>query len=52
MASRFAKSEAARTGAPMRARTLAPSRTFRWTVTAALILGAAADHDPAAAGPA
>jgi hypothetical protein len=52
MASRFAKSEAARNGAPMRARTRAASRTFRSTVAAALILGAAADHGPAAAAPA
>lgn len=52
MASGFAKSEAARNGAPMRDRTRAASRAFRWTLLAALILGAAARHDAAAAAPA
>ena len=52
MASRFAKSEAARNGAPMRDRTRVASRIFRSTLFAALILGTAADRGAAAAAPA
>jgi hypothetical protein len=51
MASRLAKSGAARNGAPMRNRTRTASRILRSTLLATLILGAAAGH-PAAAAPA
>ena len=51
MASRFAKSGAARDGAPVRA-ALAASRLLRTTLLAALFLGAAAGHGAASAAPA
>ena len=52
MASRFAKSEAARNGAPMRDRARVASRISCSILLSALILGTAADHGAAAAAPA
>jgi len=52
MASRSAKSAAARNGAPMRERIRPASRILRATLLAALVLAAAPENGPAAAAPA